>query len=123
MITDHLHHFRSIEHLASTSLPSITPANPVLPLPLPKGHHKALTTQLHLPTEGMSPTIESHLRGLVANMLEHILPEQDRTDVVRTIVQEVVLGSVLGTVFEMLCDSDFWNRQIDERGGRYLHEQ
>jgi hypothetical protein len=26
-------------------------------------------------------------------------------------------------VFDMLCDSDFWNRQIDERGGRYLHEQ
>jgi hypothetical protein len=26
-------------------------------------------------------------------------------------------------VFNMLCDSDFWNRQIDEQGGKYLHQR
>jgi hypothetical protein len=38
-------------------------------------------------------------------------------------VREVILGTVMMPVFDMLCDSDFWNRQIDEKGGQYLHEQ
>jgi sorting nexin-25 len=125
LVTDHLHHFRSVEHLATAPNTSInsTPTNPVLPLPLPKGHHRALTTQSHLSSDTFSPTIESHLRVMISKMLKEVLPKEDQTDVVHTIIQEVVLGSVVSSVFEILCDGDSWNRQIDERGGRYLHEQ
>lgn len=120
LVTDHLHHFRSIEHLAASTAPN----HPVLPLPLPKRAHPTLASGAsHIHADAISPTIEAHLRGHVANMLDRILPEHDKADVVRTIIQEVLLGSVLGPIFEMLCDSDFWNRQIDDRGGRYLHEQ
>jgi sorting nexin-25 len=121
LVTDHLHHFRSIEHLASTSARPTSQAH--LPLPLPKNPHPALATTSHGHSTGPSPTIEAHLRGLVKRMLKHILPQHEQTEVVGTIASEVVLGTVLMPVFEMLCEGDFWNRQIDEHGGRYLHEQ
>lgn len=120
-VTEHLHHFRSIEHLSSTSTTPTTQTT--LPLPLPHHAHPALTSAAHAQGAGLSPNIEAHLRGLVKRMLAHILPEQERTRVVDAIVTEVVLGSILLPVFEMLCDGDFWNRQIDDRGGRYLREQ
>jgi sorting nexin-25 len=121
LVTDHLHHFRSIEHLASTSAKQSTQTH--LPLPLPKKSHPALTSASHGHSPGQSPAIEAHLRGLVKRMLKHILPQHEQTAVVSGIASEVVLGTILGPVVEMLCDGDFWNRQIDERGGRYLHEQ
>lgn len=121
LVTDHLHHFRSIEHLASTSA---RPASqPNLPLPLPKNAHPALAATTHGHSAGPSPTVEAHLRGLIKRMLKHVLPLHEQTEVVGTIASEVVLGTILMPVFEMLCEGDFWNRQIDERGGRYLHEQ
>lgn len=121
LITDHLNHFRNIEHLASTSARPSSQTH--LPLPLPKNVHPALATSSHGNSVGPSPTVEAHLRGLVKRMLKHILPQQEQTEVVGAIASEVVLGTVLTPVFEMLCEGDFWNRQIDERGGRYLHEQ
>jgi sorting nexin-25 len=60
---------------------------------------------------------------LLERALESALPENDRSEVVKTMVREVMLGAVMMPVFDMLCDSDFWNRQIDEKGGQYLHEQ
>jgi sorting nexin-25 len=121
LVTDHLHHFRNIEHLASTSARPSSQSH--LPLPLPKKPHPALAATSHGQSTGSSPTVEAHLRGLVKRMLKHILPQHEQTEVVGAIASEVVLGTVLIPVFEMLCEGDFWNRQIDERGGRYLHEQ
>jgi sorting nexin-25 len=120
-LTDHLEHFRSIEHFSSTSAaPAIHTS---LPLPLPRKAHPALADAAHARAAGLSPNIEAHLRSLVKRLLLHVLPEPEQTEVVSTVVTEVVLGSVLLPVFEMLCDSDFWNRQIDDKGGKYLREQ
>lgn len=120
-LTDHLNHFRSIEHLSSTSA---SPApHTSLPLPLPRKAHPALADAVHAKGTGLSPNIESHLRSLVKRLLQHVLPEQEKTELVLTAVTEVVLGTVMLPIFDLLCDSDFWNRQIDDRGGRYLREQ
>lgn len=120
-VTDHLQHFRSIEHLSSTSA---SPApHSSLPLPLPRKAHPALAEAAHVKGTGTSPNVEAHLRKLVKRLLQHSLPEQEQTEVVLTAVTEVVLGTVMMPVFEMMCDSDFWNRQIDDKGGKYLREQ
>jgi sorting nexin-25 len=34
-----------------------------------------------------------------------------------------VLGAIIMPVFNMLCDSDFWNRQVSEQGAKLLHER
>ncbi|KAK4686234.1 sorting nexin-25, partial [Tremellales sp. Uapishka_1] len=118
-ITSHLKHFRSIEQLASQTLST----SPTLPLPLPSKPHPSLSPQVHLPAGATSPSIEAHLRGILTRTLEEVLPDNEQSEVVNTIVREVILGAVLLPIFDMLCDGDFWNRQIDEKGGQYLHEQ
>ncbi|KAK8866014.1 hypothetical protein IAR55_001165 [Kwoniella newhampshirensis] len=123
LVKDHLQHYRSIEHLSSTSTAGSLP-NPALPLPLPIKAHPALSDQSHVPSGGaISLSVEAHLRESLARILGDILPEKDQSEVVCIVVREIVLGSALLPVFDMLCESDFWNRQIDERGGRYLYEQ
>lgn len=52
-----------------------------------------------------------------------LLPEKERTEVVLVIVREIVLGAIIMPVFAMLSDPDFWNRQIVEQGGKYIHEK
>lgn len=111
ILTEHLKHFRSIEHLSS-----ITPS---IPLPLPKKPHPALAAH----TWGSSESIEAHFRDKLDQIVDEMLHESDKSLVVSTLVREVLLGAVWDPVFQMLCDSDFWNRQIDDRAGRYLHEQ
>lgn len=120
IIKDHLQHYRNIEHLASTTSANSRTA---LPLPLPAKSHPALSTQNHTTISGVPPLVEAHLRAQTELILAHILPEADRSEVVCLLVRELLLGAVLLPVYEMLCDPDFWNRQIDDRGGRYLHEQ
>jgi sorting nexin-25 len=119
-LTDHVHHFRSVEHLSSTSTPQPKES---LPLPLPRNPHPAIARQAHMSSGGQLPPIEAHFRSMVSRVLESVLPESGKSNVVQTMVREVVLGSVLLPCFELLCDADFWNRQFEERGGRYLHEQ
>ncbi|KAI9635186.1 PXA domain-containing protein [Dioszegia hungarica] len=116
IVRDHLQHYRSVENLASDS-------RTALPLPLPIKAHPALSTQDHSSASGTPPLVESHLRAQLELLLGRLLPEADRSEVVKLLVREIVLGAVLLPVYEMLCDPDFWNRQIDDRGGRYLHEQ
>jgi sorting nexin-25 len=116
IVRDHLQHYRSVENLASDS-------RTALPLPLPIKAHPALSTPDHSSASGTPPLVEAHLRSQLALLMGRLLPEADRSEVVKLLVREIVLGAVLLPVYEMLCDPDFWNRQIDDRGGRYLHEQ
>ena len=113
LLKDHLRHYRTVEHLSSATLP----------LPLPAKAHPALQQQAQILAGTSSPSVEAHLRGWVRRMIGDSLPVNDRTEVVKTLVGEVLLGAVLLPTFELVCEGDFWNRQIDERGGKYLHEQ
>ncbi|KLT41918.1 hypothetical protein CC85DRAFT_292390 [Cutaneotrichosporon oleaginosum] len=117
-VTEHLQHFRSVEHLAAA------PSSPEkgLPLPLPTHAHSALTPRNVSPDADVA-AIEGHLRGHIQRALSVILPETERTDVVRIMVREIVLGAIAMPIFHMLCDPDFWNRQISEHGAKLLHER
>ena len=117
IVTEHLQHYRSVEHLASAQASS-----PTIPLPLPKKPHPALAPGAHTFTWG-SASIDAHFRDRLEKLVKETLHNADRSVVVSTLVREVLLGTVWSPAFEMLCDSDFWNRQIDERAGQYLREQ
>ena len=119
IVTDHVHHFRAVEHLSSTS--AAPSPNAALPLPLPANAHTALSEQSHVSSG--APLVEAHFRSTLGRVFDEALPETERSEVVRTIVKEVGIGAILMPCFDMICESDFWNRQIDEKGGRYLHEQ
>nr|ODO02731.1 hypothetical protein L204_01470 [Cryptococcus depauperatus CBS 7855] len=114
VVTDHFQHYRSIEHLSSTSS-----EYPALPLPLPSHPHPALS-QSHAPS---SISIEEHFRKTLKRVLPFIIQEQDQSPLINTIVREILLGAVVLPTFDMLSEGDFWNRQIDEKVGKYLHEQ
>lgn len=121
IVETHLHHYRTVEHLTLTS--SGRGPDSLLPLPLPAKAHKALSERVHLPSGVFSPSIEAHLRDWLRKILGHAISDGDRTEVVKTLAREIILGAAVLPTFDMICDSDFWNRQIDEKGGRYLHEQ
>lgn len=121
IITDHLHHYRTVEHLSSSS--SAPTPYAALPLPLPAKPHPALSQQVHVSAKNPLAHVEAHFRATLDRVVDQALPTKDASDVVKTLVREIVLGTILLPMFEMLCDSDFWNRQMDEKGGRYLHEQ
>ena len=103
LVRAHLAHFQRVQHLAGQ-----------LPLPLPKDAHPAFANQ--------AAAIEVHLRDVMGRVVRAVLPEADRTLIVRTLAREICLGIVL-PVFDMLAEGDFWNQQIDEKGERYLHER
>lgn len=92
----HLEHYQAVQHLSGQ-------------LPLPPKPHPAF-----------NQTVSVYLGHIVERAVQGLLPDQ--TAVVGTLVRELVLGMVL-PVFDMLADGDFWNRQIDEKGGRYLYER
>ena len=121
LVKDHLHHYRSVEHLTSTvggPLP-----NPALPLPLPLNAHPALSSEARVSVGAISPLVEAYLGNWLGRLLNEAMPISDRSEVVMTLVREIMLGAALLPTFNMLCDHDFWNQQIDERAGKYLHEQ
>lgn len=118
IVTEHIAHYRSIEHLAGS-----IGTSDALPLPLPKDAHPAFTQHTHTSAESNIPSIEAHLRKHVERIVAAVLPEQERTAVVHTIVREIVLGAILMPMFNLLSEPDFWNRQINEQGGKYLHQR
>lgn len=121
IITDHVHHYRSVEHLSSTSA-TPTP-NASLPLPLPPSPHPAFRQEAHISTKAPLVQIEAHFRDMLEQIMSEILPDESGALVVQTMVREILLCTIILPVFEMMCDADFWNRQIDEKAGQYLHEQ
>lgn len=118
IVTEHFAHYRSIEHLASS-----IGTSEALPLPLPKDAHPAFTRHTHTSAESNVPAIEAHLRAHVERIVAAVVPDAEQTAVVRVMTREIVLGAILMPVFNLLCEPDFWNRQINERGSKYLHQR
>lgn len=117
IMKDHLRHFRSVEHLASSD-----PSSTALSLPLPAQAHKALAGS-SASFAASNQAVEEHLRSITSRILIQVIPDERRTVVIDTLLREIMLGAVIVPLFEMMCEADFWNRQIDERGGQYLKEQ
>ena len=121
LVQAHVHHFRSVEHLVPSS--ATTSPTPTLPLPLPRRPHYALDNNDHISTASSSAAVETHFRSVVEGIVVNVLPVASQTAIIKTLVREVLLGTILLPLFEMLCDGDFWNRQIDEQAGKYLLER
>lgn len=118
LVTDHIAHYKSVEHLAGS-----IGTSDALPLPLPKDAHPVFTLHTHTSAETNVPAIEAHLRGHVERIVNAVVPVEEQTVVLKTIVREIVLGAILMPVFNLLSEPDFWNRQINEQGGKYLHQR
>lgn len=94
-------------------------------IPLIKNHLQHYRSVEHLghPLPPKPHPALDHLEVHMREMLDKCLHEvSDEPVIVHTLAREVLL-SVVMPVMDMLSDGDFWNRQIDERGARYLHEQ
>ena len=109
ILTDHVQHFRNVENFAHT---------PALPLPLPPKAHPAL---MHFWSN--SDSVEAHLRDKVALVVDGLLLDSDSSVIVTALVREVLLGTVLSPLLEILSEGDFWNRQMDEKLGKYIYEK
>ncbi|EJT47861.1 hypothetical protein A1Q1_03238 [Trichosporon asahii var. asahii CBS 2479] len=118
LVTEHIAHYKNVEHLAGS-----IGTSDALPLPLPKDAHAAFTHHTHTSAESNIPAIEAHLRGHVERIVSAVVPLEEQSAVLTTIVREIVLGAILMPVFNLLSEPDFWNRQINEQGGKYLHQR
>lgn len=118
LVTEHIAHYKNVEHLAGS-----IGTSDALPLPLPRDAHPAFTQHTHTSAESNIPSVEAHLRGHVERIVNSVVPVEEQSAVLKTIVREIVLGAILMPVFNLLSEPDFWNRQINEQGGKYLHQR
>ncbi|KAG6877390.1 hypothetical protein C0992_010162, partial [Termitomyces sp. T32_za158] len=85
--------------------------------------------KLHPAVENLSTTFtkqteEIHLRQLVEKALPHVLPDvETRSQVLKVVVREILVCSVLQPIMDMISDPDFWNRAIDQVAGAAIHQQ
>ncbi|KAG6900508.1 hypothetical protein C0993_009461 [Termitomyces sp. T159_Od127] len=85
--------------------------------------------KLHPAVENLSTTFtkqteEIHLRQLVERALPHVLPDvETRSQVLKVVVREILVCSVLQPIMDMISDPDFWNRAIDQVAGAAIHQQ
>lgn len=86
------------------------------------------TIRLHpavdVPTPNSQASEQAHLRRLLEKILPIVLPMAEANSrAVKLLVIELLTCSILGPVIDMLSDSDFWNRLIEERAGNVIREQ
>ncbi|KAG8219562.1 PhoX domain-containing protein [Butyriboletus roseoflavus] len=85
--------------------------------------------RLHPAVDNLSSTFtkqneETHLRGIVDQILPYILPENEaRSKVLKIVVREVIVCTVLYPMIDMVTDPDFWNRTIEQVAGAAIHQQ
>ncbi|KAG6817922.1 hypothetical protein H0H87_012390 [Tephrocybe sp. NHM501043] len=85
--------------------------------------------KLHAAIENLSTTFtkqteEIHLRQLVEKALPYILPDVEaQSQVLKVVVREIAVCSVLQPVMDIISDPDFWNRSIDQVAGAAIHQQ
>ncbi|MBW0460667.1 hypothetical protein O181_000382, partial [Austropuccinia psidii MF-1] len=87
-----------------------------------------IPTRLHpavdVPTPNSQSSEQAHLRKLLEKLLPIILPEPEaKSETITSLLVEIFAFSVLGPVVELLSDSDFWNRLIEESAGNVIREQ
>ncbi|KAK0940752.1 tRNA (guanine-N(7)-)-methyltransferase (tRNA(m7G46)-methyltransferase) [Friedmanniomyces endolithicus] len=67
---------------------------------------------------------QEHLRAVVVKVLPSVLPaNMQSSKAVTVLIREIVTCAVLGPIFNMLCDPDFWNQQIVNFGGPMLQDR
>jgi sorting nexin-25 len=116
LLKEHIEHFKRVEGTLSTARGAESS------IPLPPKHHSAVASH-HTPS--LAPAaVEAHVQKTAERLLGLILPPKDSASrSVRLMATEIVTMMILLPVIDMLSDGDFWNRLIEERGKRHLHEE
>lgn len=71
-----------------------------------------------------SASSQQHTRNIVEKVLPLVLPSNMKTSpAVTALIREIVTCAVLGPIFSMLTDPDFWNQQIVNVGGATLQDR
>ncbi|WAQ88994.1 hypothetical protein PtA15_10A417 [Puccinia triticina] len=77
-----------------------------------------------VPTPNSQSSEQAHLRKLLDLLLPLILPPSEaNSTAVKTLLVDLLSACVITPLIEMLSDSDFWNRLIEERAGNVIREQ
>ncbi|EGG11575.1 uncharacterized protein MELLADRAFT_76707 [Melampsora larici-populina 98AG31] len=77
-----------------------------------------------VPTPNSQASEQAHLRRLLDKILPILLPPAEAgSRAVKILVIELLTCSILGPIIEMLSDSDFWNRLVEDTAGNVIREQ
>lgn len=121
LLTSHLDTFRAAEQALGRHDLVAADSDDELDLFLASRYSAELKSgKLHPAVDVASPNSrpaeEASMRSLVAKILPLVVPERElESPAVAVMVREIVSCAVLIPVFDMLGDSDFWNRIIDEK--------
>ncbi|KAI8447266.1 PXA domain-containing protein [Phakopsora pachyrhizi] len=86
--------------------------------------YAGLHPAVDVPTPNSQTSEHAHLRELFTKVLPLILPKlEGKSETVQVLLTEILTCSVVGPVIEILSDSDFWNRLVEERAGNVIREQ
>jgi sorting nexin-25 len=120
-ITTHIDQFRQSEMaLRGTGLERKLTQSEELDLLLASRYAGKGAARLHPAIDNLSTTFtkqneEMHLRQLMDRVLPFLLPETEaQSKALRIMAREIAACTVLYPVMEMIADSDFWNRMIDQ---------
>ncbi|KAH9824220.1 PXA domain-containing protein [Melampsora americana] len=77
-----------------------------------------------VPTPNSQASEQAHLRRLLDKILPILLPPAEAgSRAVKILVIELLTCSILGPIIDMLSDSDFWNRLVEDKAGNVIREQ
>ena len=125
-MTSHMQAYRQVEPFLYPSTRTTSTQATVDPAPILQSHRK---TPLHpaLPAPALAnpiPSVESHLKRKVEQLLRVVLPPEEReSETVMIIAREVVTCAIAMPLVEMLADPDFWNRLLDQQADRHMQER
>lgn len=125
-MTSHMQAYRQVEPFLFPTTRASSSQATVDPAPILQSHRKA---PLHpaLPAPALAnpmPSIESHLKRKVEQLLRVVLPQEEReSETVVIIAREVVTCTILMPIVEMLADPDFWNRMLDQQADKHMQER
>lgn len=124
-VTKHMQDFRLVEALLQPSLHAVPGKNVTVdPGAIVQAHFPSLHPALPIHAiSNTAPSVEAYARTKVEGVLRLILPAEECTDTIVTVVREILTCTVLVPMLEWCADPDFWNKLIEEQAGKYLHER
>ncbi|KAJ9101491.1 hypothetical protein QFC19_005142 [Naganishia cerealis] len=121
-ITHHFDEYRKLEHLLNPLTRHASLRTSAAVAAILQSQHAHLHPALPPATlANPLPSIEAYLRTrIVQPLLDALMQEDDKTEVVVALAREVVTCQVLLPLVDMLSEPDFWNQWISDKLDPYL---